>query len=180
MLIHTEDTAYGRLRQPHSVGEIRYRAAMGEPNTKKQLCENVSRLMEHRYGGENLTRLANEAKFGPGSATRLKEQKTSVGVDLVDKLAKYFGLEPWQLLVPGLDPKAKPRLGNQPAEFSPEAAGVAEIVELLPSVEEKEALRVRIRTMVLDRMVSVRRAQAGSSSEKQSDPPNDRQAPDAS
>ena len=81
-------------------------------NTRKQLWENVSLLMLRRYGGENLTRLAKEAKFGPGSATRLKEQNTSVGVDIVDKLAKLFKLEPWQMLAPGLDPDHPPEIAK--------------------------------------------------------------------
>lgn len=66
--------------------------------------------MEHHWGGENLTRLAREAKIGPGSATRLKQQQTSVGVELVEKIAATFGLETWQLLVPGFDPKSPPTL----------------------------------------------------------------------
>lgn len=99
----------------------------------------------------------------------------------VKQLAKLMGCTIDSLMgVETSAPSAGPHPGGMATEYSPEAAGVAEIVELLPSVEEKEAFRVLIRSMVLDRMVSIRRAHAGSSSEKQSDPPNDRQAPDAS
>lgn len=79
-------------------------------DSRKVLWENVAALMSHHWRGENLTRLAREAGIGPGSATRLKEQKTSVGLELVDKLARVFGLEVWQLLVPGLNPRAPPTL----------------------------------------------------------------------
>ena len=85
---------------------------MSDTNTRKQLWENVSALMQRRYGGENLTRLAKEAKVGPGSATRLKEQRTSVGIDILDKLARLFKVEPWQLLAPGLEE----RLPSEPAD----------------------------------------------------------------
>ncbi len=66
--------------------------------------------MEHHWGGENLSRLAREADIGPGSATRLKQQQTSVGIELVEKVARLFHLEAWQLLVPGFDPKSPPTL----------------------------------------------------------------------
>lgn len=74
--------------------------------------------MQRRYGAENLTRLAKDAKFGPGSATRMKEQKTSVGIDILDKLAKLFKVEPWQLLAPGLDAKPQSEHGTRPSERS--------------------------------------------------------------
>lgn len=78
--------------------------------SKAALWQAVSALMQHQWGGENLTRLAREAKIGPGTATRLKEQKTSVGLDTLDKLADCFGVHPWQLLVPGFDPKNPPAI----------------------------------------------------------------------
>lgn len=79
-------------------------------DSKKVLWAAVSALMRKHYGGENLTRLAKECKFGPGTSTRLKEQKTSVGVDVIDKIASKFGLQTWQLLVPGFDPEHIPTL----------------------------------------------------------------------
>ena len=71
---------------------------------------SVSALMQKHYGKENLTRLAKEAGIGPGSASRLKECKTSLGVELVDKLAAAFHVEAWQLMVPGFDPNNLPTL----------------------------------------------------------------------
>jgi hypothetical protein len=66
--------------------------------------------MRHHWEGENLSRLARDAEIGPGSATRLKQQQTSVGIELVQRVAGLFGLETWHLLVPGLDPKNPPML----------------------------------------------------------------------
>ncbi len=74
------------------------------------LWANVRALMVNRWGKENLTQLALAAKIGPGSATRIKEQKTSVGLDVLEKVAKAFGLQPWQLLVPNLSPELPPVL----------------------------------------------------------------------
>jgi len=75
---------------------------MDAPDTKALLWENVKALMEAAYGGENLSRLAREAKFGPATSTRIKEAKTSVGIDVLEKLAVVFEVNPWQLIAPKL------------------------------------------------------------------------------
>lgn len=105
------------LCQPHSVDILDYRIWMNRKDSKRVLWENVSRLMVARYGKENLTRLAADAKVGPGTSTRIKEQETSVGTDKLDLIAKAFGIQTWQLLVPGLDPDALPVLGGDADEW---------------------------------------------------------------
>lgn len=84
--------------QPHSVGLFPYRLRMGKSTTKTVLWENVLTLMERAYGSENLTRLARDTHIGPGSASRIKAQETSVGVDVLEKIAEKFEVQPWQLL----------------------------------------------------------------------------------
>jgi hypothetical protein len=79
-------------------------------DSRKVLWQSVSALMKKHYGGENLTRLAGDCKFGPGTASRLKEAKTSVGVEIIDKIAKHFHVSSWELLVPGFDPANRPTL----------------------------------------------------------------------
>lgn len=90
--------------QPYSVRvyrrAIRYRLAMAKTTTKTQIWANVQSLMTANYGAENLTRLARETKIGPGSASRIKAQETSVGVDVLEKIADHFKVEPWQLMAP--------------------------------------------------------------------------------
>jgi hypothetical protein len=71
-------------------------------NLKKILWENVRALMLVNYGRENLNRLARDTKIGPGSATRIKEQRTAVKIDTLEKIAKHFKVQPWQLIAPGL------------------------------------------------------------------------------
>ena len=83
---------------------------MATLDLKRVLWENVSALMRKHYGGENLTRLARETKCGPGTATRIKERETSVGIDVLTKIASAFQLQPWQLLVPGFDANHPPTL----------------------------------------------------------------------
>lgn len=66
--------------------------------------------MESHWGAVNLNQLAREAGIGPASVTRIKNQETSIGIDLLEKLASIFDLQPWQLLVPGLNPGNLPVL----------------------------------------------------------------------
>jgi hypothetical protein len=78
------------------------------PPAKELLWTNLTALMLHHWKEINLNRLAREAKIGPASAMRIKESKTSVGVDIVDSVAGVFGLRAWQLLLPDLDPQNVP------------------------------------------------------------------------
>lgn len=79
-------------------------------DSKRVLWKSVSALMHKHYGEENLTRLARECKIGPGTASRMKEGETSVGLEIIDKIAKRFGVQSWELLVPNFDPSNRPAL----------------------------------------------------------------------
>lgn len=79
-----------------------YRIRMNQ-DSKQVLWENVSALMKREFGKENLTALAKRAKIGPGTATRIKEQTTSVGIDVLDQIAVAFRVKPWHLLMPKRD-----------------------------------------------------------------------------
>lgn len=75
-------------------------SGMGDKQLKKILWNNVRALMLKHYGAENLNRLAREAKIGPGSASRIKEARTSIGLDVLEKVAHHFRVDPWELLMP--------------------------------------------------------------------------------
>ena len=81
-----------------------------EIDSNATLWQNVAALMAKHYGEENLSRLARECSIGLGTAARIKKQKTSVGIDILNLIALRFNLAPWQLLVPGLDPNNPPAL----------------------------------------------------------------------
>lgn len=66
------------------------------------LWENVRALMLSKWGAENLNRLARESRIGLASTTRIKEARTSVGLGIIEKVARTLGAEPWQLIAPGL------------------------------------------------------------------------------
>jgi hypothetical protein len=68
------------------------------PGTLATLWENVSALMLWYFGKEELGRFASEVGIGAASMTRIKRQDTAVGVDVIEKIATRFRLQPWQLL----------------------------------------------------------------------------------
>lgn len=77
-------------------------------NSKRILWENIQSIMDHHYHESNLWRLCHECKIGPGTGTRIKKMETSVGLDVIEKIASRFNLQPWHLLVPNLDPSNPP------------------------------------------------------------------------
>jgi len=79
-------------------------------NTKATLWENVHALMVKHWGKENQSRLAEVAGVGLGTIARIKQKQTSVGLDVIERIAEHFHIAPWQLLVPGMDPKNPPTL----------------------------------------------------------------------
>ena len=81
-----------------------------EIDSNATLWQNVQALMVKHYGKENLSRLALDCSIGLGTAGRIKEQKTSVGIGVMDKIAAHFNLAAWQLLVPGFNPSEPPVL----------------------------------------------------------------------
>lgn len=83
---------------------------MGQIDTNATLWQNLCSLMVRHWDEVNVNRLARECKVGPATIMRIKEQKTSVGLEVLEKLADHFGLAVWQLLVPGLDPHNPPAL----------------------------------------------------------------------
>lgn len=82
-------------------------------DTKQILWANVRALMVNKYGDENLYRTMKESKaagwpISLGSLQRIKEQETAVGLDVLDKIANFFELQAWQLLIEDLDPTNPP------------------------------------------------------------------------
>jgi plasmid maintenance system antidote protein VapI len=83
---------------------------MGQLDTNATLWMNLQALMLKHWGEENINRLARECQVGPATVQRIKDQRTSVGLEVLDKIANNFNLSVWQLLVPGLDPTNPPTL----------------------------------------------------------------------
>lgn len=94
-------TESGRLVNRFRKADVTTISGMSKkPSPKATLWANVSALMKAEYGRENLTRLSGDTGIGPGSASRIKAQNTAIGLDVLEKIARKFGIEPWQLLFP--------------------------------------------------------------------------------
>lgn len=90
---------------------------MDSTDTKAILWANVQALMRHHFGKENLSELARRAKVGLATCDRIKKQKTSVGVDVLEGVAAAFDLQPWHLLTPDLDPANPPVIWMTTTEY---------------------------------------------------------------
>lgn len=116
-------------------------------DSRKTLASAVEALMVKQYGKVNLTRLGREVVKSPATAKRLVEGETSIGVELVDQIAKYFRVEPWHLLVPGFDPNNPPQLVEPQLfteKFSVAALEIAREFDARPDGQAKRRLYARL------------------------------------
>jgi len=81
---------------------------------------NVSALMaasapkpDAPKGGTDLSsnpKLAKKTKLGTGTISRLRNGSVNANLETLEAIAKAFDVEPWQLLVPMMDPNNAPVL----------------------------------------------------------------------
>lgn len=115
---------------PYTVRSAAYIEQMGNADQKSVLWTNIAALMRHHYGKENINQLHKESKVSLATFTRIKQQGTSVGIDIVGQVAAAFGLEAWQLLVPDLDPESVPTLEGESESWPFEAPLHARLMAL--------------------------------------------------
>lgn len=90
-------------------------------DSRPVLWRNIAELMHQKYGKEHLSQLAKEAKIGLATISRIKNQDTSIGLEVIDRIAAVFGVEPWQLMHP--DFLTRP---TNASSYSPLAADLAQ------------------------------------------------------
>lgn len=130
--------------QPLPVVKKHYLSGMNTYDTKKLLWDNVRARMMTLWGEENLTRLCRDAKIGPGTASRIKEMSTSVGIDVLEKIAIPLKSSPWQLISPNMenpppvpdDIQALQKLYDHVPNDGKVAAARATMVEMLKHVPD--------------------------------------------
>lgn len=98
------------------------------------LWRNVSALMEYRWQETNLSRLGRETGIELGGATRLRDGK-NIGVRLIQRIAKHFKVEPWQLFRPDFDP-ATATIHQVPDE------AFRQLLEICPRLTPKQRTRL--------------------------------------
>lgn len=105
-------------------------------NIKATLRDNVLALLRHHDGElrgneSGVSRLVKRG-FALGTAQRVLGGQTSVGLDIVAELAEAFGVQPWQLLTPGLQPGSPPGLTADPTAWPFEMVDRSGYAALLP------------------------------------------------
>lgn len=93
---------------------------MQASDTRSKLWPRIHALMVQRYGAENQNRLARDARVGVATVSRIKNADTSVGLDVLERIAGALGVEAWQLIYPQ-DLQAD----GLPARLSPMALDLA-------------------------------------------------------
>jgi len=126
---------------------------------KATIRENLLSLLEAVEGplpsGENgTTRLAKLAKKKGSWGQRLLND-TDIGVSVVAEAAKMFGLQPWQLLVPKLDPAAKPTLSGDASAWPFPMVKSAGYWSLPP--EDRAWVQSKIDSAIQERAEAIRR-----------------------
>lgn len=83
-------------------------------SSRQILAENLAKLMSSRPELDSQPKVAARSGLGQTSISRLLRQDASATTDSLDQIARAFGMEPWQLLVRGLEPFNMPRLKTVP------------------------------------------------------------------
>lgn len=83
---------------------------------REVIRNNLEKLIAHHQKLNHHSTIRGSAKIGGGTIGGLLTGTRATTIDNVAKTAKAFGLEPWQLLVPNLDPENLPRLFDKSEE----------------------------------------------------------------
>ena len=74
------------------------------------LARNVRKLMEAHPDLDTIAKIVTAGGGSNGTVGRIVKGDVSTRVDAVAQVARVFGLEAWQLLVPSFDPDHPPSL----------------------------------------------------------------------
>lgn len=107
---------------------MRDHIGMGKQTVQQVLAKNVEALRKAPGMPSSQAAIGKDAGIDQKTVSRILGVKNAPGVDCLDGLAKAFKVEPWQLLVPGLDPIKKPQI----ADVSPLAMDLARLYDALP------------------------------------------------
>jgi len=91
---------------PHMVGALGDYCFMDKPS-RTRLAENVKKLAVKQFGDKFQGRLI-AAGIAPGNVTRILKGNTSVGLDVLDAIAKVFKVSPCHLLTANFDVEDPP------------------------------------------------------------------------
>ena len=94
----------------HAIPEMgrtaRHRAVM----CRITLARNLRSLMDAHEDRNTVEKLVARGGGSNGTIGRMLKGETSARIDAVTQVARVFGMQGWQLLVPGFDPHHPPAL----------------------------------------------------------------------
>lgn len=79
-------------------------------DTAKVLGKNLEALMSAHPELDSNPKLGKKTDLGTGTISRLRNGLVNANLETLGKLASAFQVEPWQLLVPNIDPGNLPVL----------------------------------------------------------------------
>jgi transcriptional regulator with XRE-family HTH domain len=105
-------TANGQASQPQSVRQRTENGAVNKDtfDVNKVLAQNLRALMGSKRGPTSQPTLKVKSKVSQATIGRILRLETSATTETIAALATAYGLEAWQLLVAGMDPKNPPVL----------------------------------------------------------------------
>lgn len=99
----------------------------------RNLATNLERLCISHTELDSILEVGRRADIGKSTINRIKKGETAVRIDNLEKLARIFGLEAWQMLVPDLDPARPP--AHTPLQLSETEA---ELLSMFTALGEPE------------------------------------------
>jgi len=127
-----------------------------EEDIRKVLASNVLALLVNRGGAlkpnekKGYSRLV--AKGIPmGTAQRVLDGDTSIGIDKVQEIAEKFGAKAWQLLVPDFNAGSLPKIGGAALPFSKEVSDLLARMDPDGLRKAENALRGHLEIEILAR-----------------------------
>lgn len=88
-----------------------------QKSPRQILAENLRRLMAARPGLDTFPKITKAGGPTNGTLDRIRRQKSGCSIDQLAPLAQVFELEPWHLLIDGLEPNNPPIVrGTSPEE----------------------------------------------------------------
>lgn len=85
-------------------------------NVRGVLARNLEVIMAKVPALGSQPKIAGKGKLAPSSVGRAFRAEVAVNIDSLEGLAEAANLEPWQMLVPGLDPLNPPKLEGSGSE----------------------------------------------------------------
>lgn len=80
--------------------------------SRQVLAANLKALMASHKTLDTFPKIVKARGPSNGTLDRIRRMAAGASIDAVDQLAKVYGLEAWQLMVPGLDPTNPPMLSH--------------------------------------------------------------------